>query len=108
MWSLCEGTSKPGVCFQMMSSISFRRNHIFRAGELWQNFSITFTNIYHFVYLKKESLVDELDARGINTDRMNRSEMQGFFCYHGIQRPPALLTENVDDISFLSSYEILA
>lgn len=31
-----------------------------------------------------------------------------FFCYHGIQRPPALLTENVDDISFLSSYEILA
>lgn len=58
--------------------------------------------------MKKESLMDELDARGINTDRMNRSEMQGFFCYHGIQRPPALLTENVDDISFLSSYEILA
>lgn len=41
---------------------------------------------------------------------MNKSEMQEELqsVLHGIQRPTALLTENMDDISFLSSYEILA
>lgn len=44
------------------------RNRIFRARELWQSFSITGTNISPFVNLRKESLVDELEARGIHTD----------------------------------------
>lgn len=54
--------------------------------------------------------MDELEARGIHTDRLNKSEMQEELqsVLQGIQRPPALLTENVDDINFLSSYEILA
>lgn len=38
------------------------RNIIFRAGELWQNFSINGTSISPFVNLRKESLVDELEA----------------------------------------------
>lgn len=39
-------------------------------------FSITSTNISPFVSLRKESLVDEPEARGKYTDRMNKYEMQ--------------------------------
>lgn len=35
-------------------------------------FSITSTSFFPFITLRKESLVDELEARGIYTDRMNK------------------------------------
>ena len=64
-------------------------------------------NILPFTNLKKESLKNELHARGIDTFEKTTAEMQEelSFILHGIQRPPAFLCTDAQ-IPSMSCYEI--
>ena len=63
---------------------------MFKAGILWNQFSSE--NYSPFINLKRDDLIEELEARGVDTFHMSKPEMQEELTtiLHGIQRPPAL------------------
>lgn len=91
--------------FQFTPLTLGRRMEIFRAGVHWKDFSNT--NINPLTHLKKEELIDELEARGFDTFRKAVGEMREELAtaLHGIQRPPPLLSSDIHSLS-LSKYEI--
>ena len=91
--------------FQFYSPSLSERVKIFKQGILWKSFSEK--NISPFTNLKKDSLRNELHARGIDTFEKTKAEMQEELSsiLHGIQRPPALLCTDAQ-IPSMSYYEI--
>ena len=84
------------------------RVNVFKAGILWNQFSSE--NYSPFINLKRDDLIEELEARGVDTFHMSKPEMQEELTtiLHGIQRPPALLCREHFNQETLSVYEIPA
>ena len=81
---------------------------MFKAGILWNQFSSE--NYSPFINLKRDDLIEELEARGVDTFHMSKPEMQEELnaILHGIQRPPALLCCEHFNQETISVYEIPA
>lgn len=92
-----------------MKSLEERRQ-IFVKGLHWRNFPENSCPLSH---LKKDDMADELEARGYNTNRKSKAELEQHLKNElkGIQRPPALMCHNPQnpaDTINCSKYEVLA
>lgn len=87
------------------------RQDVLKQGILWKR--IMSGNLNPFQNLKKSDIVEELEARHLETAEKTKQELQNELSevLHGICRPPALLlkstTESTKDIH-ISDYEVLA
>lgn len=63
------------------------RVNLFKAGILWNQF--TLENLSPLTNLKRDDLIDELEARGVDTFHLSKLEMQEKLTtiMHGVQRP---------------------
>ena len=92
-----------------VSSLEERRQ-VFTKGLLWRNLS---TTSCPFRGLRKDDIAMELEARGYNTLRKSKPELQQQLQeeLHGIQRPPALICPNPEKTANsinCSLYEVIA
>jgi hypothetical protein len=60
--------------------------------------------------LKRDDLIEELEARGVDTYHLSKQDMQDQLTniMHGVQRPPALFCDQLGETEVLTSYEIPA
>lgn len=58
--------------------------------------------------MKRDDLIDELEARGVDTIHLSKLEMQEklTIIMHGIQRPPALFCSEHCNSDMLTMYEV--
>ena len=84
------------------------RFQLYKGGCLWTRFSLDNPSPFH--NLKKEEIIEELEARNIYMYECNKTELQKALQteLHGVQRPPALLCTQELDIDDLAEYEIPA
>lgn len=103
-------TEHPNIeCAMRFHSPSLpERVNLFKAGILCNRFSLE--NLSPLTNLKRDDLIDELEARGVDTFHLSKLEMQEKLTtiMHGIQRPPALFCSEHCNSDMLTMYEVPA
>lgn len=103
-------TEHPNIeCAMRFHSPSLpERVNLFKAGILCNQFSLE--NLSPLTNLKRDDLIDELEARGVDTFHLSKLEMQEKLTtiMHGIQRPPALFCSEHCNSDMLTMYEVPA